>query len=161
MTNQPLNAKTKELVEYLIAKHHVSTVTSLIKLCYLSDLVSVKERSTKISSFEYVRWYYGPYDKAINDYLYELVKDGEIKSEIDYTPDGQEYVKYKCTEEVSQVDHLTDDDLGHVNAVLESLKGFGAKALTEVAYKTKPMKQLNATLGGREHLGEKLDLSAV
>ena len=160
MSGHPLNEKTKELIAYIVAKHHVSTVTSLIKLCYLSDLVSFKDRAAKISSFSYIRYYYGPYDKSINDYLYELVKEGQIKSVIDYTPDGQEYIKYKFIGDKPNVDALSDEDLGHVNAVLESLKGYGAKALTEVAYKTKPMLKFGATLGGNEHLGDQLDLAA-
>lgn len=158
-TSSKLDQKTKDLITYITSKHHVSTVTSLIKLCYLSDLVSYKETGKQISSFNYVRWYYGPYDQAINIFLYQLVEDGTAVATIDYTQDNQEYVKYSV-----KGDHeltLDDKELASINSVLDSLRGFGPKALTEVAYKTKPMKKLGATLGGKEHLGEKLDLSVA
>lgn len=154
-----LDNKTKDLITYIISKHHVSTITSLIKLCYLSDLVSFKDNGKQISSFQYVRWYYGPYDKAITEYLYALVDSGVIEAVIDYTQDNQEYIKYFI--EQAPETSLSDTELGFVNSVLESLKGFGPKALTEVAYRTKPMKKLGATLGGNEHLGKTLDLSAT
>ena len=46
-----------------------------------------------------------------------------------------------------------------MDEVLDSVNGYGAKALTEIAYKTKPMQALGATLNGGEHLNEKLDMS--
>ena len=161
MTNEAaVGEKTTELVQYLIAKHHLSTVTSLIKLCYLSDLVSSGAGNGKISDFNYIRWHFGPYDKRIEMVLFSLVEAGAVKSETDYTSDGREYVKYISNGDEPSATHLTKKDIGHINAVLESLKGYGPKALTQVAYKTKPMLALGATLGGTENMGKPLNLSA-
>lgn len=154
------NEKTRQLVSYLVSKHHLSTVTSLIKLCYLCDLVSVGNNNGQITNFNYIRWHFGPYDGKIEKVLFHLVESGEIGSDIAYTDYGTEYVKYKVVEgSEPKIDKLTKTDLGHINAVLESLKGYGPKALTQVAYKTKPMTAIGATLGGAEHMGEELDLT--
>lgn len=160
MTSEAVSEKTKQLIDYLVSKHHLSTVTSLIKLCYLCDLVSVGAGNNQITSFSYYRWHFGPYDKKIEDVLFQLVESGDIESDISYTDYGTEYVKYKvANDDDPKVDKLTDADLGHINAVLDSLKGYGPKALTQVAYKTKPMLALKATLGGTENMGKKLDLA--
>lgn len=159
-TGQSVSEKTKQLIEYLVSKHHLSTVTSLIKLCYLCDLVSVGSGGKQITNFSYIRWHFGPFDKRIEDVLFQLVDSGEIISEITYTDYGTEYFKYKMADDSEPVtDKITDEDFGHINAVLDSLKGFGPKALTQVAYKTKPMLALGATLGGTEAMGTPLDLS--
>jgi hypothetical protein len=47
-----------------------------------------------------------------------------------------------------------------IDEMMSELKGYGAKTLTDIAYKTKPMIKLGATLGGDENLFKKLDLSA-
>lgn len=160
MANEVVSEKTKQLIDYLVSKHHLSTVTSLIKLCYLSDLVSVGAGNGQITNFKYIRWHFGPFDKRIEDALFELVERGDVSSETAYTDYGTEYVKYKVADDGEPtVDKLTEADLGHVNAVLDSLKGYGPKALTQVAYKTKPMLALGATLGGTENMGATLNLS--
>ena len=160
MKYETVSEKTKQLVNYLISKHHLSTVTSLIKLCYLCDLVSVGNNNGQITNFNYIRWHFGPYDGKIEKVLFDLVGSGEMKSDTAYTDYGTEYVKYEVTEDIEpKIDKLTETDLGHIDAVLESLKGYGPKALTQVAYKTKPMTAIGATLGGTEHMGEVLNLT--
>ncbi len=159
MLHQTVSAKTKQLVGYLVSKHSLSTVTSLIKLCYLCDLVSVDKGDGKITDFNYIRWHFGPYDRRIEDVLNELVKDGAVVSETAYTDHGTEYIKYTAKDDDPTTSGLTDKDFSHIDAVLESLKGFGPKALTQVAYKTKPMQALGATLGGTQNMGATLNLS--
>ncbi|MEI9914449.1 MAG: Panacea domain-containing protein [Candidatus Saccharibacteria bacterium] len=160
MTKEVVSEKTKQLIDYLVSKHHLSTVTSLVKLCYLCDLVSVGAGNDQITNFNYYRWHFGPYDRKIEDALFQLVERGDITSDTTYTDYGTEYVKYNVSDDSEPtIDKLTKTDLGHVNAVLDSLKGYGPKALTQVAYKTKPMLALGATLGGTENMGKPLDLT--
>ena len=45
--------------------------------------------------------------------------------------------------------------------LVNSLGNLSPKSLTEIAYKTKPMTRLGATLGGNEHLNERLVLTEV
>ena len=48
-----------------------------------------------------------------------------------------------------------------VRDLVDSLGNLSPKSLTELAYKTKPMTRLGATLGGNEHLNEQLVLTEV
>ena len=43
---------------------------------------------------------------------------------------------------------MTESDKSIAEKVLEDLKGYGAKILTDIAYKTAPMKKISAEPGG-------------
>ncbi len=151
--------KTKQLLSYLVQEHSSASVTVLMKLSYLIDLVSIKKEHKQVTDFEYKRYHYGPFDQSIYVLLSELETEGVVKAESQYTPGGEEYVKYIFVqEEELNLDQLTDKDCEIANQVLDQVSGYGAKALTEIAYQTAPMKKLGATLGGNENLNEKLDL---
>jgi hypothetical protein len=152
--------KTLQLLAYITKNHCRPSVTSLVKLSYLVDLINVQKNGIQISDFSYIRYYYGPYDEKIVTYLQELVDKQVLKTDLDFSSSGEEYIVYFFNEknEFSFPD-LTEEDKKIVDQVLDNLKGYGAKTLTEIAYKTRPMKALQATLGGNEHLGEKLDLT--
>ena len=151
--------KTKQLLAYLVQEHSSPSVTVLMKLSYLIDLVSVKKEQEQVTDFEYKRYHYGPFDQSIYTLLSELETEGVVKAESQYTPGGEEFVRYTFAREDDLVlDQLTDKDCEIANQVLDQVSGYGAKALTEIAYQTAPMKKLGATLGGNEHLNEKLDL---
>lgn len=155
-----MNEKTTSLIAYVASKQKTS-VTSLMKLCYLSDLLAVKREIGQISKFQYIRYNYGPFDSKIYAYLQKLTEDGILNTTTEYATD-EEYAVYETNDD-SDIDYskLSDQELKIVDEVTEQLKGYGAKALTKVAYKTKPMIALGATLGGNESLGKELDLSTT
>jgi hypothetical protein len=155
-----LDPKTKQLISYIVDKHSVSTITSLIKLCYLADLVDYQRKREQISKFSYIRWHYGPYDSSISDYLLSLVNEKVLESELEYTLDGNEYFRYRIGSKEYDKSLLSAEELEIIDAVLNSLKSYGPSALVKVAYETKPMKALKATIGGNENLGAKIDLAA-
>jgi uncharacterized phage-associated protein len=153
--------KTEQLLAYFVANHHEPTVTSLIKLCYLVDLVSMKKRDTQISSFEYVRYYYGPFDRKIYQELHSLLSQGVITANLGYSNDDSEYVKYAPASGIEDLTYpdISKEEREDIESVLTALRGYGAKALTDVAYSTKPMEALGAKLGGNENLNVRLDLA--
>ncbi|MEO5499214.1 MAG: Panacea domain-containing protein [Candidatus Saccharimonadales bacterium] len=154
------NEKTIELLAYILQRQHAS-VTSLMKLVYLIDLVNIKKTTKPVSNFSYVRYNFGPFDSAIYRYLEQLSNSGIITQESEFTQSGSEYVQYLLSEEAEVLTkNLSQPEIDSIESVLDQLKGYGAKALTEVAYKTKPMLKLNATLGGDENLGKPLNLNA-
>jgi uncharacterized phage-associated protein len=156
-----MNMKNVQMLAYLAKGHPEASVTVLIKLCYLSDLISIKRNSEKISNFNYIRYYYGPFDMEVYKDLEYLVENQILIASSEYTQKNGEAIIYKINEEKNiDIDKLTDGDCLIMDELLESVRGYGAKALTDIAYSTKPMKALKATLGGNEHLGEKLDLLA-
>lgn len=155
-----MNERTKQLVAYLAKNHPNSTVTVLVKLSYLVDLVSIKRGLGKISDFNYVRYYYGPYDQQINLCLQNLIELGILIPKVQYTTTA-DYTIYEYIEnQESNFTELTEESLSIINELLEKVKGYGAKGLTDIAYKTKPMLKIGATLGGNEHFNELLDLNA-
>lgn len=154
-----MKEKTRQLLLYLIKNHPRASITSLMKLAYLADLISVKRHGKKISSFTYKRHYFGPFDKSIYNYVESLTEDGLVTAESDFGKTGEEFSVYSLTkEEKLKFDLLKEKDIIIIEELLNSVRGYGAKMLTEIAYKTKPMKKLKATIGGDEHLGERLKL---
>lgn len=157
-----MNLRTKQLLAYIVSKNPDVSVTSLMKLSYLVDLISVKRRKTKISDFEYIRYFYGPFDNSIYGYLEFLSNEKVLIPKSDYSHlDGNEFVTYSFNKKAEgfKFDKLTGGDISIIDELIDSVKGYGAKALTEIAYKTKPMRALRATLGGTENLNKKLNLS--
>lgn len=156
-----MNEKNKHFLLYFIKNNPKSSITSLMKLAYLSDLISMKRNSRQISGFEYRRHYYGPFDKKIYTYIENLTDEGLVRAESDYGLTGEEFSIFSIKPEKESditFEKLKGDDKAIIDELLTSVRGYGAKMLTEIAYKTRPMKFLKATIGGSEHLGEKLNL---
>lgn len=157
-----MNKKIKQFLAYITKNYVSATVTSLMKLAYLADLVSVTKKHGQISDFKYRRYKYGPFDARIYGYLTELAREKILKEEIEYTLSAEEYIKYKFNNEIEdfKFDKLSEKEIVTIDEILEGVKGYGAKMLTEITYKTKPMLALGATLGGDENLNTPLDLTA-
>lgn len=159
--NKKMSEKTKQFILYLIKNNPKSSITSLMKLAFLADLVSVKRLKKQISSFSYRRYHYGPFDKQIYSYVEGLTEAGLIFAESDYGATGEEFSVFSIVSEKKEglnFSKLSAAEVGIIDELLNSMRGYGARDLTEIAYKTKPMKRLRATIGGSEHLGEILDL---
>lgn len=150
-------SKNKQFLVYLVSNHSETSITSLMKLAYLVDLISVGKNAKQISSYEYIRYFYGPYCKDISTDLEDLLKNGVIKSESKYLGSVAECVIFEKNEDID-FNKLDEEEKEVINGSLSEFNGYGAKVLTEVAYKTKPMVALNATLGGKENLNKKLNL---
>lgn len=159
----PTNEKTKQLLMYLIKKHQRPSVTSLMKLSYLADLISMKRERKQITDFVYKRYNFGPFDEKIYDYLNELSVSNIIKTEPEYSLSGEEYLTYSPSNEKDEypTNELSDNEIKMIDELLATVSGLGAKGLTEIAYKTKPMRELGATLGGNESMGQILNLQTV
>lgn len=153
--------KNQQLLAYLAKNHYKASVTVLMKLAYIIDLYSIKKTGSKLSDFEYIRYYHGPYDKTINSDLQILLDNSILYPKQHYTPTGDEYIVYNFNEEVVfYFNSLSETETKLIDELMENLKGYGAKTLTDITYKTKPMQALGATHGGAENLNEPLNLFA-
>lgn len=153
--------KTKQLLAYLIKNNPGVPITSLMKLSYLIDLVYIKKTNKQISNFKYKKYKYGPFDNRIYNILKELEKT-LIFEDVAYSHNGDEYIVYKVKEGVDfPFDQLTDKEQKTINEVLSTVRGYGAKALTELTYKTKPMIKIKAQIGNDAGLNEILNLNAT
>lgn len=154
------SSKTKILLAYIVRGHEHASVTEIMKLSYLIDLVSSKKRGKKISDFTYRRYNFGPFDERIYSFLSILCSEEVLINDVDYTSLGSEYVVYTFNKEKEcSFDELAEEEKKLADEVLEKVKGYGAKTLTEIAYKTKPMQKLGATIGGKENINVELDLN--
>lgn len=155
-----MKTKTKQTLTYIIQNYPDVSITSLMKLSYIVDLVSIKKNRNQISGFEYKRYKYGPFNDKIYQYLTELKIEGFIIEDVAYTQTGDEYIIYKPNERKElSFDKLKDEERIIIDEVIEALKGYGAKALVEFTYRTNPMKKLGAKIGNNKGLNQKLDLS--
>ncbi len=151
--------KNQQFLTFLTKEHPSASITVLMKLAYLIDLVSVKNTGKQISDFSYIRYNYGPFTNEIYRGVDALVMSHIVVPKSEYTGSG-EYVTYAINPEIEvSFDNLSETELSTINDVMSELKGYGAKTLTEIAYKTKPMTNLGATLGGNENLFKSLDLT--
>jgi hypothetical protein len=132
-----------------------------MKLSYIVDLVAIRKGYERISDFNYIRFNYGPFDKRIYACIDTLVQKGIIYEGADITGFGDEFVTYRVVRGVNpSFDKLSKVERSVIDEVLTSLKGYGAKALTELAYRTAPMKKIKATMNNTKGLNETLDLNA-
>ena len=156
-----VNDKTGELLTYLAEKHPNPTVTVLMKLCYLIDLVSMKKYGGKVTDFNYIRYKFGPFDKKIYSYLERLATGGLISQEQGFAAESaNDFIVYSSGPTPrSNYQLFAGNDKEAADTVLQEVAGYGAKALTDIAYKTKPMIALGATRGGIEGLYQQLNLN--
>ena len=159
LDNINLDYKTKELLIYITKNYPIVTITSLMKLSYFCDLVSIRKAENKISKFAYKRYKHGPFDPMIYCYLDELLGEKIFIEEPEYTPYGNEYNILRFNKKDYSFSKLKKKDIKIIDSILKEFEGYTTKTLTDVAYQTSPMKALGATRNGSENLNVELDLS--
>lgn len=152
--------KNHQLLAYLAKEHPSASITVLMKLSYLVDLISVKKLGNQISTFQYIRYSYGPFTQEVYNTVEDLVMEKVLLPKNDYAGGSVEYITYTFgNKEGFSFDKISTEETKLIDEMMTDLKGYGAKTLTEIAYKTKPMVKLGATLGGNENLFSKLNLA--
>lgn len=154
-----MTKKTLATICYLISEREGATVTELMKLCYLADLISIAANKKKrFTDFEYVRWFYGPFDKNIYVSLGELSKRNQICTDLEHTAAGSEVTKYKFCGDKKYFSDLSDEDRNTLDILLGEVSEFGPTGLTKIAYSTFPLKKMGVKIGDNKKIGEKIDL---
>lgn len=152
--------KNFQLLAYLAKEHPSASITVLMKLSYLVDLISIKKLGHQISDFEYMRYSYGPFTQKIYGIVEELILQKILATKNDYAGGSVEYITYTYTNPDNfSFDKISAEEISVIDEIMTELKGYGAKTLTEIAYKTQPMVKLGATLGGSENLFKTLNLA--
>ena len=151
--------KNQEFLSYLIFNHFGAiTITSIMKLAYLVDLVSIEKSSEQISDYKYIRYFYGPFAKEIKEDIESLLEKKVIKTEEIFFSSEVGTSVYKKASKDLDLNHISTKEKELIDGCLNELHGFGAKMLTNLAYKTKPMVALGATFHGNENLKKELNL---
>lgn len=152
--------KNKEILKQIVFGYGLCTITALIKLSYLVDVAYYHKIGRKISSFNYVRYFYGPFDKSIYNLVNELTEDGTFIAN-STIKDNNDVVLYSYSSKKIETNMVSRSEKLVINNVVRTLKEYGAVALTKIAYETKPMKALDATLGGNENINKTLDFKTI
>ncbi len=136
--------KTKQMIVYILKDYLSITAPTLTKLIYLIDLVSITRGNSQISDLKYKKCGSGLVDLKVYEYLDELVQKWILREQVGYSQQFDEYIVY-CFEEYEDFifDKLNDQETKIINNVLEELKGYGAKAISDIVYSTKPMTMTN------------------
>ena len=129
-------------------------------MLYLIDLASVASTGKQTTDFKFIRYYYGPYDKNIRIIIDDMTAKKELDADVRYLSNGEPFLVYKMPNGTTSFAYEGANEQ-IVRDLVDSLGNLSPKSLTELAYKTKPMTRLGATLGGNEHLNEPLVLTGV
>ena len=136
LVSDKIERKTFELFSYLSQKiGNNLDIMQYMKLPYFIDLEAIQKIGAQITGFKYIRWNYGPFDKTVYSYK-ELFEGEEYKIEYSYISEFFEVI----------------------DSALEALPVKNGEKLKKLSYETEPMTRIGAKLGGKEHMGEDLDM---
>ncbi|MFA5748017.1 MAG: type II toxin-antitoxin system antitoxin SocA domain-containing protein [Candidatus Absconditabacterales bacterium] len=153
--------KNKQFLLYILSKLHKTNITTIVKMAYFCDLSSVKGVNNQITSYEYIRFYYGPYSEEIKHDIDSLIETKLINLHVYETGDGKDFYEYEYINKEIDFNLLSQKETSLMDEIILDLSKLNARQLGLLSYETAPMKILNATPGGNEHLGQVLNLHAV
>lgn len=131
-----ITRRTFEMFAYIGKKLNWDwDIMQFMKLPYFVDVAMAEKHKLQLSNLEYIRYEYGPFDKKI--YIYRALFENK-KFDVQFS-----YIQ---------------DFLSDIDATLNALPIKNGEKLKKLSYETKPMKKLQAKLGGKEGWGEKLVL---
>lgn len=145
----------KDLILFILKNRWECSITEIIKILYLIDLAFLKEKWTKISNLNYIRYNYWPFDKSIYEELENLLNKHEITYKYYNTSFWDEIVKYTINNIDTKI-NIDSDKTDFIVNILDKLWGFTASDLTKIAYDTEPMRKINARLWWTEWFMTKL-----
>lgn len=154
---------TDKLILNLIQKRSKVSITELMKLCYLIDYVLTQKRKERVTEFKYERYLYGPFDKSIYIKIEKLIETGFVTSKSEYSDTGRDYIVYSLADESQELENylvdFNNNGIDVIKGVVSELSSCNAKLLTQIAYKTPPIKSLGAEIGNNLGIGVILDLN--
>lgn len=148
--------KNAQILKFLLARQqpHGVNRTRLMKFAYLCDLEARKLMGRPISSFTYVWYTHGPFDKALYAAIEELTSSGLAHpSTTDYGSGIEE--KLLADRGAAELPALSRAELEVLSFVANRFMSLPLDTLlAEVVYKTKPMLEV-------ERKGQALPMESV
>ena len=148
-------SKNSKIILQILKSRWECGVTELIKICYLIDLSNKNDNGKKLSDFSYIRYNYGPFDKEIYKIMEDLTEDWLVDYKLYRTSLWDEIIKYVIRDVNEKID-LKETEIEYIDDKLGELWLFTASDLTKIAYRTKPLTDLKASIWGREWFKEKI-----
>lgn len=135
---------------FKLYKH--ATVLTLTKLAYLTDYLTHEKTGKRLSRFTYRLYSFGPFDTSVYDALEKLIEKGVIRSCLNYTNTGLEYISYAFNDVIGDLkfknEYLPDISLVEFHSIRDILYEFfyyDEKRLTRMIYHSKPIRALGIT----------------
>lgn len=152
--------KKEQIIHYIVSSRPKSGITEVMKLAYLFEVAYYRVNGKQYASFGFIRYTYGPFDDEIYKIISKLTAEGLILTDEVILPSDN--VKAVFLPSEKELEYTFDDKTKLIlNRVLQETEGLKTRELTMLSYQTEPMKELGATMGGDEHLNERLDISRV
>ena len=124
-----------------------ATVQNLARLSFLTDCIFFDKTHQRISGFSYRLYIFGPFDESIFACLENLINAGLIRSYLNYTRTGLEYVSYVYNDRISDLKFKAEYlptisivEFHLMREILYELMNYGDRRLTEMVYKSKPIR---------------------
>lgn len=148
-------AKTQQFIALILNLYKHCTVLNLMKLSYLSDYLYFEKSGQELSGFIYKLYSFGPFDESVYLHLEELIAKQLIRSHLNYTRNGLEYVIYVFNDSVTDLKfktefmtHFTVLEFCILRDILYEFFNYDEKRLTEMIYKSRPVRALGAVAPG-------------
>ncbi|HHT9120189.1 MAG TPA: Panacea domain-containing protein [Candidatus Hypogeohydataceae bacterium YC41] len=132
----------------------------LIKLIYLADYYSRRLYGKPVSTFDYIWWNHGPFDKKFYEDVENLKPDYIWEEEICFLSD-RGCISYRYHDGPARIKYsFTDSERYTLEYVIRTFgKADLGALLEEVVYKTEPMDQLLRK--GKKAFGSKLNMKII
>jgi uncharacterized phage-associated protein len=149
-----MNNKLCSLVFYLIKKIPKLNKTEIVKLSYLTDYNFYKYFNTAITGITYKYHDHGPFSTSVYDCIDELKEEHILSQNENISINNQrKYYSFSIIGEYDFEKYLNKQELEILDFVVAEYGNLGYKNLTDVSYKTEPMKNANR--------GDVLDFSTI
>ena len=148
--------RNEQILKYLVAQcEKIAGRTRFLKFVYLADYYSHLFRGRPISSFRYIKWHHGPFDKSFYDVLKSLKTKGLITDEQIAWSKGELYRFIDIGGPVAY--DLLPAELHILSRVAELYQTAEiGELLDEIVYQTEPMKAVED-----KRIGTRLNMQAL
>jgi hypothetical protein len=151
-------AKTQQFIALIFKLYKHCTVQNLLKLAYLSDYLYFEKTGSQLSGFTYKLYSFGPFDESVFYHLEELIAKQLIRSHLNYTRNGLEYVSYVFNDSVTDLKFKAEFmplfsilEFYTFREILYEFFYYNEKDLTEMVYKSKQVRALRITAPGQPY----------
>ena len=151
-------AKTQQFIALIFKLYKHCTVQNLLKLAYLSDYLYFEKTGQQLSGFTYRLYSFGPFDESIFSLLEELIAKQMISSHLNYTRNGLEYASYVFNDSVTDLKFKAEFiplfsilEFYTLREILYEFFYYNEKELTEMVYKSKPVRALGVAAPGESY----------
>lgn len=136
--------KLCSLVFYLVKKIPNLNKTAIVKLSYLTDYNFYKYFNKSITGITYKYHDHGPFSTSVYNCIDELKEEHVLRQNENISINNQrKYYSFSIIKEYDFKKYLSKQELEILDFIVAEYGDLGYKSLTDISYKTEPMKNAN------------------